>query len=167
MTDSVAGHTGDSAGEPAISKPPGGEPASNSAALSITSLASAVVALVVFWAVILAAALGALEGVVVIMAAAAGVILGVCAVLTGIVARRRVRRGRAAGGGIALAGIVLGIVAVVLPAITLAGLAYEMYSDYEEFEHCVRGSGSAYPNYLCLKECPKFFDSLCRKKIGW
>ncbi len=165
MTESLDGHTSD----PAIPEPTREKSVSNSPVLSIASLASAIAALAVFWPAMIVAGLGvgAVEGVVVIVAAVSGVVLGVGAVVTGVVARRRVRRGRAAAGGVALAGLVLGIVAVVMPAITLAGLAYEVYSDYEEFENCVRGSGSGYPKYLCLKECPTFFDSLCRKQVGW
>ncbi len=59
--------------------------------LSITSLVLAIVALVFCWSIV------------------GGVILGVGAVVTGVVARRRVRRGEPAKGGIALADIVLGI----------------------------------------------------------
>ncbi len=72
-----------------------------------------------------------------------------------------------AGEGIAVAGIMLGILAIALPAVIVGGLVYTVYSAYEEFEHCVGGSGSAYPSYLCLKECPEFFDALCRKQVGW
>jgi heme/copper-type cytochrome/quinol oxidase subunit 2 len=143
--------------------------ASNSPKLSGASLALAIVALAVFWSVMVAAVVDvyAMERVVFIVAAVAAVILGVAAVVTGVVARRRVRRGDAGKGGVALAGIVLGVVAVVVPAIILAWVVYTVYSDYQEFQQCVKGSGSAYPKYLCLKECPAFLDSLCRKEIGW
>lgn len=165
MTESPDGRAGDSA-TPGSTRE---KSASNSSALSIASLALAIASLAVFWPVMIVTDLrmGAGEGVVVIAAAVAGTVLGAGAVVTGAVARRRVRRGHAAGGGVALAGFVLGIVVVVMPAIALAGLAYEMYSEYQEFDHCVRGSDSGYPKYLCLKECPTFFDSLCRKRVGW
>ncbi len=65
--------------------------------LSITSLVLAIVALVFCWSIV------------------GGVILGVGAVVTGVVARRRVRRGEPAKGGIALADIVLGIGSVSWP----------------------------------------------------
>lgn len=49
---------------------------------------------------------------------AGGVILGIVAVIIGFVARGRVRKGEANNGGVALAGIVLGFVAMI------AGLAF-------------------------------------------
>jgi cytochrome c oxidase assembly factor CtaG len=43
-----------------------------------------------------------------------GIILGICAVVMGSYARIRVRRGEANNNGVAVAGIVLGIVAIVV-----------------------------------------------------
>jgi heme/copper-type cytochrome/quinol oxidase subunit 2 len=138
--------------------------------LSITSLTLAIVALAVFWLVAVAAAFreGAADSpVVFLVAAVVGVILGVAAVVTGIVARRRVRRGQAGKGGVALAGIVLGVAATVVPAALVALGLYGLYAGYEEFEHCIKIPETASPRYLCLKECPGILDSLCRKEIGW
>jgi heme/copper-type cytochrome/quinol oxidase subunit 2 len=150
----------------------GGEPrrgtsASNSSVLGITSLVSALFAAAVFWPAMTVFGAHAAAGVVVIVAAVISVVLGVVAVVTGVVTRRRIRRGHAGGDGIAVAGIMLGILAIALPATIVGVLAYTVYSSYQEFERCVRGSGSAYPSYLCLKECPEFLDSLCRRQIGW
>lgn len=47
-----------------------------------------------------------------------GIVLGIVAVIIGFVARGRVRRGEANNGGVALAGIILGFVAII------AGLAF-------------------------------------------
>jgi hypothetical protein len=142
---------------------------SRSSKLSITSLVLAIVALASFWSVMFAAGshVQAAQDFGYLVAAVAALILGVGAVVAGMVARRRVKRGGAAGGGIALTGIVLGVVAVVVPGFLLALVVYSEYSGYRDFEACVRGSGTANPDYLCLKECPKFFDSWCRKQIGW
>lgn len=46
-----------------------------------------------------------------------GVILGVCAVIIGFVARGRVKRGQATNGGVAIAGIVLGFLAIIVSLI--------------------------------------------------
>jgi heme/copper-type cytochrome/quinol oxidase subunit 2 len=121
--------------------------------LSITSLALALVALAVFWSEMVAAffEVRGVEGAVYIVAVVAGFIFGVGAVVTGVIARRRVRRGDAGRGGVARAGIVLGVVAAVVPAILLALVVYGVFYGYEEFQECIKGSGSAYPNYLCLK----------------
>ncbi|HWS92371.1 MAG TPA: DUF4190 domain-containing protein [Mycobacterium sp.] len=165
MTESL----NDPPGDPAISERTPEKSASNSSGLSIASLALGIVALAVFWWAEVAAGSGVqvAQIVVYLVAAMAGVILGVIAVVTGVIARRRVKRGNAARGGVALAGIVLGVLAVVIPAIVLADLAYVQYSGYEQFELCVKRAGTAYPNYLCLKECPSLLDSLCRRAIGW
>jgi heme/copper-type cytochrome/quinol oxidase subunit 2 len=135
----------------------------------MTSLALAIIALAAFWPLELAAGAGIAptQGVVYVLGAVAGVVLGAVAVVTGVVARRRVKRGTATGGGVALAGIVLGLVAAAVPAALLAYLAYLVYTGYQEFESCVRGAGTAHPSYLCLKECPPFLDSFCRQHIRW
>jgi hypothetical protein len=136
--------------------------------LSITSLALAIVALAVFWSVVVVAVLGVrVVDSVVIVALAAGVVFGVAAVVTGIVARRGFRRGQAGRGGVALAGIVLGVVAAVVPAVYVAYVLYALYAQYQDFEQCIRVPETAAPRYLCLKECPGILDSLCRKEIGW
>ena len=70
-------------------------------------------------------------------------------------------------GGIALAGIGLGVVAVAVPAILAAWVGYLLYSKYQEFEQCISVAETASPKYLCLKECPGILDSVCRKEIGW
>jgi hypothetical protein len=138
--------------------------------LSITSLALAIVALAGSCPVAVAAMFrvsAADRPVVFIVAAVVGVILGTGAVVTGVVARRRVRRGQAGRGGVALTGIVLGVVAAVVPAILAAWVVYLIYAKYQEFEQCIRVPETAAPKYLCLKECPDILDSLCRKEIGW
>src|SRR5262249_20931765 len=138
--------------------------------LSIASLTLAMAGLVVFLAVTVASVFqvpGTDNGLAFIVAAVASAILGVAAVVTGVVARRRGRRGEARRGGIALAGIVLGVVAVVLPALLGGWVGYLLYARYQEFEHCIRAPETASPRYLCLKECPGILDSLCRKQINW
>jgi membrane protease YdiL (CAAX protease family) len=138
--------------------------------LGVTSLLLAIVALVVFWSVAAAAVFDVPakdSDVAALVAAVAGVILGVSAVVTGAVARRRVRRGQAGRGGFALAGIVLGVVAAVVPAAVAAWVVYAVYAQYQEFEQCIRVPESYSPSYLCLKQCPKILVSLCRNEIGW
>ncbi len=137
--------------------------------LGIASLALAIVALAAWWPLVLAPFIDVRppESVVYIAAALAGVMFGAGAVVTGVIARRRGRRGDAGRGGIPLAGVVLGVVAAVLPAIMLLLVGYQIWAGYGEFQACVKGAGSEYPNYMCLKQCPEFLDSLCRSDIGW
>jgi hypothetical protein len=63
--------------------------------LGITALVSAVVGLVFCWTVV------------------GGIILGVVAVIVGILGRGRAKRGEATNGGVAMAGILLGVLSVV------------------------------------------------------
>ena len=67
--------------------------------LGITALVLAILGLVFCWSV------------------AGGVILGLCAIIIGFVARGRVSRGQATNGGIAIAGIVLGFLAIIVSLI--------------------------------------------------
>ena len=137
--------------------------------LSVASLALAIAGLAVFWPVMAAPyfSVQTVDGAVYLAAVAGGVILGVAAVVTGVIARRRARRGAPGRSGVALAGIVLGIMAAIAPAILIAFGVFGVYYSYEEFQECVKGSGQSYPNYLCLKECPSFLGSWCRSQIGW
>jgi uncharacterized protein DUF4190 len=64
--------------------------------LGITALVVAIVGLLFCWTV------------------AGGVILGAIAVVIGFVARGRVKRGQATNGGVAIAGIVLGFLAIIV-----------------------------------------------------
>lgn len=61
----------------------------------------------------IAALVLAIVGLVLCWTVAGGIILGLCAVIIGFVARGRVKRGEATNGGVAIAGVVLGIVAIV------------------------------------------------------
>ena len=73
-------------------------PTGPSNGLGIAALVIAIVGLVFCWTV------------------AGGVILGVSAVIIGFVARGRVKRGEATNGGVAIAGIVLGFLAIIVVA---------------------------------------------------
>jgi hypothetical protein len=64
--------------------------------LGIAALVIAIVALVFCWTVV------------------GGIILGLCAAIIGFLARGRVKRGEATNGGVAIAGIVLGFLAVIV-----------------------------------------------------
>jgi heme/copper-type cytochrome/quinol oxidase subunit 2 len=65
----------------------------------------------------IAALVLAIIGLVFCWTVAGGVILGVVAVIIGFVARGRVTRGEATNGGLAIAGIVLGFLAIIVSLI--------------------------------------------------
>jgi hypothetical protein len=67
--------------------------------LGIAALVIAIIGLVFCWTVV------------------GGIILGLCAVIIGFVARGRLKRGEATNGGVAIAGIVLGFLAIIVSLI--------------------------------------------------
>jgi hypothetical protein len=87
--------------------------------LAVGSLVVGIVALLAMWTVFGSAA------------------LGIIAVVLGATARGRVRRGEATNGGVATAGIVLGIVAAVAPIVLLVGLAVFTDAFNEDYQHCI------------------------------
>ncbi|ORW61192.1 hypothetical protein AWC20_06165 [Mycobacterium parmense] len=127
------------------------------------------VALVVFLVPVVTGVVdpGSLDQKSAVVVASSCLVFGASAAVIGGVARRRVKRGVAAGGGLAVAGLALGLLAVVSPVVLLAFVGFDVHAGYEAFRACVRGSGASYPSYLCLKECPDVLESLCRKAVGW
>jgi uncharacterized protein DUF4190 len=65
-----------------------------------------------------------------------GAILGIAAVVMGFVARGRLKRGEATDGGVAMAGIVLGIVAAVV-GLFIIWLAFGTDLFNENYQHCL------------------------------
>ncbi|MFF5500279.1 DUF4190 domain-containing protein [Streptomyces roseolus] len=61
------------------------------------------------------------------------IVLGILALIFGILGRKRARRGEASNGGAATAGIVLGVVSMVLGAALIAFLVWAVTS-YDEYE---------------------------------
>ncbi|BBY29823.1 DUF4190 domain-containing protein [Mycolicibacterium sediminis] len=100
-------------------------PAAPRNGLGITALILGIVGLLAFWSVI------------------GGVLFGAAAVIVGIVARNRAKRGEATNGGVAIAGIALGALAVVVSIAFIAvwvGLFEEVGgTDYLD---CVQRAGS-------------------------
>jgi hypothetical protein len=69
-----------------------------------------------------------------------GVILGVAALIIGLAARARARRGEASNGGVAITGIVLSIVAIVISMmifVALAALVFGTDLFNEDYQHCI------------------------------
>lgn len=65
-----------------------------------------------------------------------GAILGITAAMMGFAARRRVKRGEATDGGVAMAGIVLGIFATVV-SLFIIWLAFGTDLFNENYQHCL------------------------------
>jgi heme/copper-type cytochrome/quinol oxidase subunit 2 len=84
-----------------------------------------------------------------------GVMLGVCAVIIGFVAWGRVKRGEATNGGVAIAGIVLGFLAIIVSIVFIPiwiGVFGEVGgTDYVD---CVSKAGS---NDKAIQQCADQF----------
>jgi Domain of unknown function (DUF4190) len=65
-----------------------------------------------------------------------GVILGICAVVTGVAARKRVKRGEADNNGATIAGIALGIVAIIIGGLITTVILYGIL----HYQLCIGGA---------------------------
>ena len=79
----------------------------------------------------------AIVGLVLCVTVVGGVVFGVVAVVLGLGARTKVKRGEATNGGVAMTGIVLGIVATILPPIMLLALLIGADVFNGDYQHCI------------------------------
>jgi heme/copper-type cytochrome/quinol oxidase subunit 2 len=109
--------------------------------LGITALILAIIGLVFCWTV------------------AGGIILGLCAIIIGFVGRGRVKRGEATNGGVAIAGIVLGFLAIIVSLIFIPiwiGVFKE--SGFGNYIDCMQSAGS---DQSAQKKCEdKFLNNM-------
>ena len=85
-----------------------------------------------------------------------GILLGIVAVVLGIVALSRVRKGLAAGRGMAIAGIVTGILGAVL-AVALIGIGVSLLNSDEgqRLQDCLRDAGN---DNAAVAECQRQYQ---------
>jgi hypothetical protein len=74
-----------------------------------------------------------------------GLILGICAVATGVAARKRVKRGEADNNRVTVAGIVLGTVAIIIGGVISMLMLYLLIS----YEECIAHAHSRYEYGQC------------------
>lgn len=111
--------------------------------LGVASLVTALVALVLLLPVITAPLSVALAG---------------AAIVLGVVGRRRVKHGKADSGGLALAGLSVGAVALLLGLVivTLAGLGLALYGDdVDAYADCVAQAGG---DQARVEQCDAEFE---------
>jgi uncharacterized protein DUF4190 len=101
--------------------------------LGIAALVVAIVGLLLCWSVV------------------GGVIFGFAAVILGFVARGRVKRGQATNGGIAIAGIVLGFLAIVVSLVFIP-IWYSLFEEVggTDYWDCVSKAGQ---NGQAIQQC--------------
>ncbi|MGW6456110.1 DUF4190 domain-containing protein [Streptomyces sp. NPDC055078] len=79
-----------------------------------------------------------------------GIILGILALIFGILGRKRVKRGEATNGGMALSGIILGVVGIVLGAVFIALLVWGVVTAINEEKDKNNDWDSDYSNSLLI-----------------
>lgn len=123
-------------GQPAYGAPydSGYGPAAPRNGMGTAALVLGIIGLVLFWTVVL------------------GVILGVLALIFGIIGRKRATRHEASNGGVALAGAILGGVALVGSIIVIAaGAAFYQHhkTAFDNYTDCVRHATTQQERQAC------------------
>jgi hypothetical protein len=105
--------------------------------LGITALVLAIIGLVFCWTVV------------------GGIILGLCAIIIGLVARGRVKRGQATNGGVAIAGIVLGFLAIIVSLVFIP-IWYGVFEEVggTDYVDCLSKAGS---DQQAIQQCADQF----------
>jgi uncharacterized membrane protein len=103
--------------------------------MGVAALVLGLVALVMFWTVVL------------------GVIAGVLAVVFGAVGYRRAGRGEATNGRMALTGAITGFVGLVLAAAVIAaGVAFLNSDEVDDFRACMRNADTSSERQDCVED---------------
>jgi O-antigen ligase len=90
-----------------------------------------------------------------------GVVLGVLALIFGVLGRSRAKRGEATNGGVSVAGIVLGIIGVII-AIALIAFGLSLFNSPvgRDYQQCLQQAGG---NPAMIQQC---VDELGRQISG-
>ena len=89
----------------------------------------------------------------------AGLVLGLLAVVFGILGYRRKSRGEATNGGMALAGAILGGLALAVSAVVLAGASLLGSEEFGSYADCMQSARSVSEQEQCQQE---FSDAVSR-----
>lgn len=121
-------------------------PATPKNGFGIASLVIAVIALLSVWSVL------------------GGIVGGIIAVALGVIGRGRVRRGHANNGGVAIAGIVLGALAVILGLVFIALWAgFWQFVGGTDYVDCLQTAGS---DPVRQQQCVEEFQRDVENKFG-
>ncbi len=69
-----------------------------------------------------------------------GIVLGIPAIILGIIGRGRVKRGEADNGGMALTGIILGVIALLI-SIAVITFAASFFDEFGSLSECLQSAG--------------------------
>lgn len=134
--------------QPGYPPPPyaGYPPAAPKNGLGIASLVLAIGALVLVWSV------------------AGGIVLGIAAAVLGVAARQRVKRGEANNGGMAIAGIALGLLAVVIGLVFIPiWIAIFQDAGVGSYVDCLQKAGS---DRARQQQCADQFQNQVQDQFG-
>ncbi|SFJ73961.1 DUF4190 domain-containing protein [Streptomyces pini] len=120
---------------------PAGRPPRNG--LGIAALVVGVAGLLLFWTLI------------------GGVLLGIAAIVLGVIGYRRVKKGEATNGAMALIGAITGAIALAASvAVIAAGVSFLNSEEFGNLDECLRNAGSAAEEQQCERD---FRDELERR----
>jgi len=83
-----------------------------------------------------------------------GGLLGVVAIILGFLGRGRAKRGEATNGGMALAGIILGVIGVLLTALVIA-IGASFFNEIGSYKDCMDGAGQ---DQAAIDQCGRDFQ---------
>lgn len=124
----------------------GGAPQSRSKAMAVAALVLGILAVLLSWTII------------------GGILLGLIAVVLGIVAAGRAKRGAAGGRGMAIAGAVLGLLGAVLAGVLVAvGVSLFNSDSARELQDCLERAGD---DQAAVEQCRRDFEDDVDKQLG-
>jgi hypothetical protein len=92
-----------------------------------------------------------------------GILFGLVAIVLGFIASRRAKRGEAGGRGMAITGIVMGLLGLVLSIAIVAVIGAFWNSDtVKEYRECLADAGS---DAAALDECESRFNDDVRRQV--
>jgi uncharacterized membrane protein len=124
-------------GEPPRSRPKG---------MAITALVLGILALVLSWTII------------------GGILLGLTAIVLGIIAAGRAKRGTAGGRGMAITGAVLGLIGAVLAGVLVAiGVSFLNSDSAQDLQDCLQQAGD---DQAAAEQCRVDFEDSVQDEFG-
>ncbi len=92
---------------------------------------------------------------------AGGILLGLLAIVAGVLALLKVKRGQATNRGVALAGLIFGVVGLLLAGLFLAGVgAILNRDDVQELRQCSERAGN---DEAARQQCQREFENQQRR----
>lgn len=133
--------------QPYGAPPPGsGPPQSRSKGMAIAALVIGILAILLCWTIV------------------GGILLGLIAVVLGLVAAGRAKRGVAGGRGMAITGAVLGLVGAILSGVLVAiGVSFLNSESAQNLQECLEQAGN---DQAAIEQCQLDFQDEVEQELG-